>query len=364
MVDRQALVDTLTTEDIIKIIESLGGYLARKEYEDGELSSLIFPTICHHGTSEKLYYYTDTKIFKCYTECDILSIYDLVMSSKNINFYESLLYIVNTLGYHSIQTKSGFMDFQRIDDWDIVDKYISFMQRVEIPELPIYNDNIMEIFDDVYYSGWVKEGISTETMIKYNIKYCASQGRIVIPHYNIYSDLVGIRGRALFQEDIDLGAKYKPIKIEGTLYRHQTKYNLYGLNHNIRAITKLKKVMLVEAEKSVMQCDTFYGDNNFTVGVSGSSVSIFQRDLLLSAGVNEVIIAFDKEYFDEESTEKYLKKLIGIAYMFINYCTVYILRDKNDITEFKSSPTDCGKEVLEILMKDKYKIEGSDNDKI
>ena len=122
--------------------------------------------------------------------------------------------------------------------------------------------------------------------------------------------------------------------------------------------------MLVEAEKSVMQCDTFYGANSFTVGVSGSAVSDFQRDLILRLGVNEVILAFDKEYYDEESTERYLKKIISIAYKFINYCTVYVLQDLNNITEFKSSPTDYGRETLEILMRDKFQIKGSEENEI
>lgn len=358
MVDKDVLLDKLTNEDVIEIIKSLGGDYYKNNELNENSPSIIFPTVCHHGSSNKLYYYPDNKVFHCYTQCgETFNIYGLVMRSLEVNFYEALVYIVNTLGYHSLRTKVGFADIDnKIEDWDILNKYTSYLKEREIPVLPTYRNSIVDIFSNLYYNGWIKEGITVETMKKYNIKYSVEKERIVIPHYNINGELVGIRGRSLNKKDIDSGYKYMPLEIESELYNHQTALNLYGLDKTKDAIQRVKKVMLVEAEKSVMQCDSFYGESNFTVAVSGSNVSNFQRDLILSLNPSEVIIGFDKEWEDDESMERFFAKILRIAYKFVNYCTVYILYDKNNITEYKSSPTDYGREVLETLMKDKFEI--------
>jgi len=361
MVDKDELLEKLTEDDIIKLIESLGGNHHRLITDGSETTAMIFPTVCHHGDTDKLYYYLDNKVFRCYTDCgELFNVYGLVMRSLDVTFYESLIYIVNTLGYHSLSSKIGFMGDNKIKDWEIMRKYTSFMDKKTVPVLETYDSSILNIFNDIYYDGWINEGITIATMQKYNIKYSIVNQRIIIPHYNVDGELVGIRGRAMVQEEIDSGMKYMPITIGDIMYSHQTKHNLYGLNVNKKAIKALKKVMLVEGAKSVLQCHSFYGESNFTVAVSGSSVSNHQRDLLLECGISEIIIAFDKEYCDddEESVERYFKKMLKIAYKFVNYCTVYLIYDKDNLTEFKSAPTDNGRLILEKLMKTKYEIKG------
>ena len=67
--DANTLKEQLSTEDVIHfVVEALGS--------NGNLwdsyGNPIFQTVCHNppGTgSYKLYYYTDTKTFVCYTEC-------------------------------------------------------------------------------------------------------------------------------------------------------------------------------------------------------------------------------------------------------------------------------------------------------
>ena len=57
-------------------------------------------------------------------------------------------------------------------------------------------------------------------MDKYNILYSISQEKIVIPHYDINNNLIGIRGRALNEWEIENVGKYMPIKIENKWYAH------------------------------------------------------------------------------------------------------------------------------------------------
>jgi hypothetical protein len=42
-----------------------------------------------------------------------------------------------------------------------------------------------------------RDGITRAAMDKYNIRFSISQNKIIIPHYNVFGQLVGIRGRAL-----------------------------------------------------------------------------------------------------------------------------------------------------------------------
>jgi hypothetical protein len=111
--------------------------------------------------------------------------------------------------------------------------------------------------------------------------------------------------------------------------------------------------MLVEAQKGVLQCDTYYGDNSFVLGVSGSIISNHQRDLIIQTGVNEVIIAFDKEYRTAEELDRYIAKIKRITQKFMNFCNVYVIIDFDNLLDYKDSPTDKGSEVLETLMKNK-----------
>ena len=57
-------------------------------------------------------------------------------------------------------------------------------------------------------------------MDKFNIRYSISQNKIIIPHYNVNGELVGIRGRALNTQDIEQFGKYMPVQIENKWYSH------------------------------------------------------------------------------------------------------------------------------------------------
>ena len=359
MVDKDLLLEKITNEDIVQIVEALGGDYHEEVFEGGDVTTIKFPTVCHHGDSKKLYYYTDSKLFHCYTGCqESFNIFGLVMKSLNEGFYESLMWVSNLLGYSTHSKKIGFFDVKKINDWDILDKYFKLTEEKEVVSLKKFNKEILGVFASGYYKGWLEEHIEAPTMEKYDISVDITRSRIVIPHFNEFGDLIGIRGRALIKEDAESGAKYLPLKIEKIDYRHQTKHNLFGLNHNKDAIKRIKKVMIVEAEKSTMQCDSYYGENSFTLGVSGSSVSNYQRDKIVELGVNEVIIALDKPEQTDSKIDAFNKNVLRIADKFINYCTVYVIVDDKNLTLEKDSPTDKGKEILEELMKNKVEIKG------
>ena len=50
-------------------------------------------------------------------------------------------------------------------------------------------------------------------------------------------------------------------------------------------------------EKSVLKYQSFFGFNNdITVACCGSNLSAYQTQLLIDAGAQEIIIAFDRQF--------------------------------------------------------------------
>lgn len=196
-----------------------------------------------------------------------------------------------------------------------------------------------------------------QAMRKYGIAYYISGDRIVIPHYDINGNLIGIRGRAMKEEDLSI-AKYMPLFINGKSLAHQLNFNLYGLYENKTAIKTLKKAIIFEGEKSVLKMYDYYNKYSCAVATCGNSISNYQRDLLISLGVDEVIIAYDKEYSDHtsEKAKKYGKDIVKLAQKFLPYCDVSVLWDTNDLLDEQDAPVDKGKDIFEILVKNKIKI--------
>ena len=325
-------------------------------------TSIITNTICHHGTKPKLYFYKDSQSFHCYTECGQMDIIGLVCKHFDIDeteMYKAINWICSKLNISdNIAFGEGKQESQ-ISDWEFINSYKHRDRDKEKKnEIKIYDDKILKIFQDIYTDDWINDGISEDTMKKYGIKYSTCQQKIIIPHYDINDNLIGIRTRAMLDEDIEF-AKYSPLKLGDSWYNHKLGSNLYGLNKNMKAIQEKKKIMLVEAEKSVLQTDTMFGDDNFTVAICGSNMNSFQKDIILSLGVREVIIALDKQFqnIGDEEHDKWVEHIKrNFVLPLIPYVNVNILWDINNLLPYKASPTDLGKETLLKLMDDKIPV--------
>lgn len=295
----------------------------------------------------KLYYYPKTKTFHCYTECSsTFTIFDLFVKYyelRNIeyNWYTDILDIIES---KSDKIKSNF-EYQYTS---IRNNYLVSDKLIELPE---YSNKILNIFKKYYCCEWLNEGITKEVMEQYNILYSYYQNSIVIPHYDINNRLIGIRKRALNKEDIDK-AKYMPIIIEGKIYAHPLALNLYGLNLNLNNINKKKKIILFEGEKSVLKMSSYYNDN-ISVAVCGSNFNKMQLNLILyKANVDEVIIAFDKEYekLNSQKANDYFEKLYNLCKKYNRYYNFSFIFDKDNLLDYKDSPIDRGKEIFEKLL--------------
>lgn len=314
MIDAKYIKEQLNDEDIIKILELLGC-----SYIKDENDYLVCDTICHHGDSHKLYYYKNTKMFKCYTHCDSMDIFGLIQNSLNIDFYSSFIWILNNFNINNNNNECI-----RISDWNFIKSYKRHKKGLSNQLQKVYDDKIFNIFQKKYYQGWIDEGISIKSMIKYNIMYCDYTQQIIIPHYNINNELIGIRARNLnARSDI----KYIPFYDGNIFYNHSLGLNLYGLNKNKDCIKRKRKVMIVEGEKSVIQCDTMFHEDNFSVAVCGSNISIEQIKLLLELDVTEIILALDKQYQSADSIEyeNWKNHILKISQKILPYSKVSVL---------------------------------------
>ena len=345
MIDYQEIIDNLAIEHVEEILQKLD-----IPYED-KGAYFVMPTYCHNHKSEdaskKLYFYKNNKLFVCWTECGNMSIFKFLQ-----NYYEA----------QGI-TYNWYSDIYRVIVGDqqpegiAIAKYRSkrnnYEQRKEV-NLPSYPQGVLGCFIKRYPTEWEADGISHTAMDKYDIRFSISQNKIIIPHYSARDgQLVGIRGRALNPTDIEQYGKYAPVWIEGKCYSHPLGMNLYGLWENKDSIKKSRSCYVFEAEKSVLQCDSFEEYN--AVAVCGSQFNKYQFKLLLKlCPPREVVICFDKEELPGQ--HKYFDKLYSICNKYNQYCQFSFVYDTKGLLNMKDSPSDHGKEVFQKLIESRVRV--------
>jgi len=363
MIDREELLQLITEEDIIQIMNNLGS-----EYMKDEGDHIIFDAICHGSNSKKLWYYKNSGLLQCYSCCGSMSLYDLIMSVLSVPFKESFQYVANFKGIDVHGTKPKGIIKREKENTDL--KFLR-LHRKKIEKrniiLPTYSENILNVFDNYMPSTWFDEGILPNIAMYFEIKIYFNQNKAIIPHRDINGNLVGIRSRNFNHWQIDSGMKYMPIKIQGLTYKYPMNFNLYGLYQNKANIKRFKRVIIFESEKSVLLYGSIYGqENNIAVATCGMTFSLFQRDLLISLGVTEIIVAYDMQYeldkIDKQNKKKweeycgYFKRLIKIAKMTMDYCNISAISCWDDRINYKDSPIDQGKEIFEELYRERFLI--------
>jgi hypothetical protein len=337
--------EMLSTHDILSLLEEFGA----EPKESGNI--IIAKTICHnapHAGKHKLYYYPNKKLFHCYTECGTFDVFGLIGKILNLDFYGSYKYICLKFGI------SLYDENYQSGDYVDISFFKDFYKEKETINLTIYPSNILNTYYDLYHRAWIDEGISIETMKKFNIKFCIGNNQIIIPHYNIDGKLVGVRARNLNPELVEEGKKYIPVYCKGQLLNHPTGANLFGLNITRKQIEKYHTAILFEAEKSVMQLETMLPDMSIGVCVSGSNLTTYQLEILKQLDIKEVIIALDKEFTEVGSNEEkfYAEKIqSGFINKLLPYFQCSIIWDCNNLLDYKNSPTDKGIEVFQELFK-------------
>ena len=324
----------LSIDQVCDLLASLGGDPQIK----GDL--IISRTICHGGHSHKLYYYNNTKLFKCYTDClDSFDIFELIIKINKLNnidysLPQAIRFITN---YYGIVVETEISETQEnLQDWQILNKYdrsSSQEKEEKIVEMKFYDDKILQYLPHPRILSWEKEGITREVMEECGICYDPSYQGIVIPHYNIDGKLVGIRERTLIKENENNG-KYKPAILNYKQYNHPLGFNLYNLNNSKENIKKIKKVFVFEGEKSCLLYRSYFGgDADISVAVCGSNLINYQVQLLLSLGVEEICIAFDKQFQEigDDEWKRWTKKLKELNRKYSPLVQISFLFDKMNL---------------------------------
>lgn len=362
--DVDKIKEQLTIENYFDLLQEWGGM---PEYSP---FGIISCTICHNPAgagSRKLYYYTNSNLFHCFTGCDEpnFDIFELcrkvaaIQWNREFSLYQAIRWIANRFNL------AGEEETQKpeneLKDWKILTKYdkIDNIEIIKNEEkiLKVYDDSVLDKFNySIKITPWIQEGITEEVMHRARIGFYPGGDQITIPHYNKDGRLIGIRGRTLSKEEAELYGKYRPLKIEKQLYNHPLGLNLYGYNWSKDNIRQIRKAIVFESEKSVLMYASSFGwDNNITVACCGSSLSAYQMQMLLDAGAEEIIIGFDRQFQEIGDDEfKHLKRnLLKLREKYKQSVLISFIFDKNMITGYKSSPIDEGPEKFLKLFKER-----------
>ena len=360
MINFKELREQLTDETIKDILIQFN-----VEPVDENADVIIFPTCCHNleGGSPKLYYYKNSKLFHCYTECgETFDIFTLLqkmykLRGKDISIKQAIsICNLDT----SFAKDEDFINYDYADDLRYLQvlnsnnsNFQTIFERQE--DFKKYDKAILRkfSFDYVGLMPWIQEGISIEALQRFSIKYDKVRNAIVIPNYDYNGNLIGVRERFLNEKDIAKG-KYRPLYDNGILYNHPTGRTFYGIYENHVAIEKKHIVVLFEGEKSILLYNSLYGSSNcIALATLGQNITRDHIQYLLKMKVKDVILAYDTDYEDYKQLKEVEEKYIEKGKILSPYFNVSILMDYDFILPYKSSPIDGGKETFEKILEER-----------
>lgn len=361
--DKKEVRESLTIDNIFELLQDLGG--------DPEFTNfgIVSATICHNPPGEgshKLWYYSNTDLFRCWTACgDAFDIFELVIKAKKIqenldmDLNAAVVFVAMKFGI------SGTLEKEELnsEDWKIFNNY-KRIQEIEIKDYDVqlkeYDTTILDRFNyEVKIEPWLNDGIGAAALSHARIGYFPGSDQITIPHFDRDGRFIGLRGRTVIQEQAERFGKYRPMRVNQIHYNHPLGMNLYNLNNSKNNIAKMKKAIVLEAEKSCLQYQTMFGmENDISVACCGGNLTGYQMHFLMEAGAQEVIVAFDRQFqaIGDDEFKQLVNKYKKLNEKYKNYVNLSFIFDKHMITDYKSSPTDEGKDKFLQLFKERIII--------
>lgn len=250
-------------------------------------------------------------------------IFSFIMKARNVSFKDVFSVAKSELGITDYEFKKKIEPFNGL--------FSKAKKSKSILEYKVYPDNVLNKYTVGYSKRFIDDYISIPTHNKYGIRYDLASSSIVIPIRNPVGELMGCKLRRNYEVS-DEESKYIyeiPCPASQTLFGYAQNYDsLYGSD-----------IIIGEAEKFVMQCDS-YGYRN-AVGLGSSSLSIQQCKLLLALNPSSISFMLDVG-LDKSVLEKDMMLIKNYARM-INI-PVYYWNGKG--FEDKMSPTDKGKTLF------------------
>ena len=311
--------------------------------------------------SPKLYFYKDSQIYFGYTSSRSYDIISLVQTRLSLlkqpcSFLDACQFILDTTNINP-DSISHVKKEGHVYDWSNLERFVRVRKYGN--QLSEYNRNIIDTLPPLYPQAWIDEGISEETMDKYQIRYYERCNQTVIPCFDDEARLVGVRVRNWDKDRVEQ-AKYMPlVTLDGQCYKFNTNQVFYGINYNKPEIERTGKVIIVESEKAVMKLDTYMGRHNIALGMYGSNLGIQRRNQLLKMGVNTVSYVVDNDFIGQDDAffEQWREKIQHFIKLWDGFCRVEIVWDNLGLLGPKENATDRTKEIWEQLWENREIIE-------
>lgn len=204
--------------------------------------------------------------------CDL---FYYIMEQRNVEFVNILEVVKNVLGiadyYEHFNSQSIFGGF-----YDNIKKKLH-------NDIKIYCYEVLHQYKKNGNIRFLNDNISLATQRYFSIRYDVESQGIVIPIYDQFGNIMGVKIR--INKDVDDGEqKYYyliPCLMSQTLFGYSQNYK-YLVNND---------VFVFESEKSVMQCHS-YGIRN-CVSMGSSSISRKQAQMIMELNPKRVIFMHD-----------------------------------------------------------------------
>lgn len=326
-----------------------------------------FQSCCHHSNPNdggyNLAFNPNSKSFMCFSQCSCsYSLLSLVKKHKELvdgkcSTWSAMKFICDQINIPFNFKEEIKQVNTNIYKWQ--NSLLKYTKNYSNATNQIYDKSILNYLTPCYYEPWLKEGMTKESLDKFDIRWYDRLQQVLIPVYDDEGNLVGTHDRNTNPELVDNGFKYDHLRLlDGTEYKFQMGLVLYGLNMNKADIERTRTAILFEAPKSVIHIDGFY-DYNISVAMFGMNLQKAKLKLLLKYGVNKFIIALDRQYknvmINSEYTKEFLKyrekvdRIIDTIRPYAQEIGVVWDNDEDRFLEYKDSPVDQGKEVWEKL---------------
>ena len=343
-INTKLLKSSLTLEDHKSICKALG----IPAFSENSKQIVYFTGDKHvnpYNGSAKLIFYKDTSIYMGFSagmSYDIISLTQrrLSLLKQPSSFIDAINFILSVTGKEidSVQRLAK----THVYDWQTdLEKFIRF--RRTGTTLAIYDDAILSQLSQSIPQAWLDEGISEDTLVKYQIGYYERLNATTIPCRDKQGNLIGIRCRHWQPNEIEQG-KYRPLLLlDGvTSFKFPTNEVFFGINYNWPEIERTGKVMLVESEKAVMKLDTIYKEHNVALGMFGNNLGLKRRNELIKLGVNHVVYVPDNDWIGlgDRAYQEWEDKVIRFCKQFDGYAKVEIVWDNLGLLGAKENATD------------------------
>lgn len=272
--------------------------------------------------------YTNSLNYICTTRSSRGNIYSLVMDMKKVSFPKALSIIAGWINY-------TFIDEQIIRPFGGFYKGLSSTKKILDTELKKYDRNILP--KKACNLRFFKDGISYATQEKFDLRFDLENNAILIPITNIQGDLIGCKARK--NEDVLVNKYWAEIPFQKSSV-------VYGLSQNYKYIVKKSKIIVLEAEKSVMQCSDF--GCNIASAIMSHDISASQATIIKSLMCDEVIIAFDEGVTLQEIRKACAQVYVNNSVYHNKVFYLYGGLPKGS----KASPSDFGIDTFKKLFKE------------